>query len=63
MDYDGDDLTAAIELLAETKKFMSENSINCEETVYQSDRVIVNAYGFIAKLCEIVGYPEVESDE
>lgn len=63
-DWDGDDLTAGLELLEATKQFMNAQKITCEETIYQSDRVIENAYDFIAELCEIVGYPdEDEADE
>lgn len=62
-DYDGDDLTAALELLEETRKFMREHEISCEEIIYQCDWVIENAYEFIAKLCGIVGYPEDEDEE
>jgi hypothetical protein len=36
------------------KKFMVDNRISCEETIYQSDRVIENAYDFIADLFNIV---------
>lgn len=43
-------------------KFINENDIYCDETVYQSDRVIQEAYDFIAEICEIVGYKEFEDD-
>ena len=57
-DYNGDDLTDALGLLKATREFMRSQRITCEETIYQSDRVIENAYDFIAELCDIVGYPE-----
>ena len=38
------------------KDFIIKNKICSAETVYQSDRVIENAYDFIESLCEIVGY-------
>ena len=44
-------------------EFMKEQRITCEETIYQCDWVIDNAYEFIAKLCGIVGYPGDEDDE
>lgn len=48
------------------EKFIKDNKIDCAETVYQSDRVIKNAYEFIQEICEIVGYDgeyEYEEDE
>lgn len=44
------------------KEFVREQRIYCPETIYQTDRVIVNAYEFIEKLCEVVGYHEYEDD-
>lgn len=45
------------ELLVEfCRKFITDQAISCAETVYQTDRVIENAYEFIAGVCEIVGY-------
>lgn len=38
------------------KKFIENNNISCSETVFQSDRIIENAYEFIEKICDIVGY-------
>ena len=35
-------------------KFMEDNQITCEETIYQSDKVIENAYEFISELFKIV---------
>jgi hypothetical protein len=51
-------VTRGDEALSVIRKFVDDNDIACEETVYQSDRVIENAYEFIAALCEIVGYKE-----
>lgn len=45
------------------KKFISEQKISCPETIAQTDRVIINAYGFIGEICEIVGYYEYPDDE
>jgi hypothetical protein len=39
-------------------KFVKDNQISCPEAVAQSDHVIVNAYVFIEKCCDIVGYFE-----
>jgi hypothetical protein len=38
------------------EKFVREQEIRSRETVFQTDRVIENAYEFIAATCEIVGY-------
>jgi hypothetical protein len=40
------------------KDFIKEQHIYCAENIYQSDRVIENAYVFIEKLCNLVGYYE-----
>jgi hypothetical protein len=42
------------ELLECVKKFMVDNKISCEETIYQSDQVIENVYDFISDLFNIV---------
>ena len=44
------------------KKFVADQRIYCSETVYQSDRVIENAYQFIEELCEVVGYRDFKED-
>jgi hypothetical protein len=44
------------ELLAFCRAFIDAQRINCAETIYQTDRVIENAYDFIMGICEIVGY-------
>jgi hypothetical protein len=41
-------------------EFIKKQNIHCVETVYQSDRVILNAYDFIAECCNIVGYIELD---
>ena len=43
--------------------FINKQKIGCAETVYQTDRVIENAYEFIEGICEIVGYYKYEDDE
>jgi hypothetical protein len=45
------------------RQFVCDNEIDCPETIYQCDRVIEGAYGFIERLCEVVGYHEGDSDE
>lgn len=51
------------ELLALCKKFIEQYNINFPEQIYQSDRVIENAYEFIEDICNIVGYKEYEDEE
>jgi hypothetical protein len=45
-----------------TKKFIDEQNIWGDECVYQADRVIENSYEFIAALCGVVGYKELEDE-
>ena len=42
--------------------FIKDNRIHSPETVYQTDRVIVNAYAFIEEICNIVGYHDSEDE-
>ena len=42
--------------------FIKDNQIQCDEDVFQNDKVIENAYGFIAHICQIVGYVETKDD-
>jgi len=51
------------QLFALCEKFIEDNSITCEETVYQVDRVITNAYDLLSDICEIVGYTTYEDDD
>lgn len=37
-------------------QFIQDQRITCAETVYQTDRVIENAYDFITEVCDVVGY-------
>lgn len=50
-------------LLEIVRRFMEENSVTCEETIFQTDRVQENATTLIAALCGVVGYPVGEEDE
>lgn len=43
-------------LKAIVQNFVIAQNIYCAETIYQTDRVIENAYEFIEDLVEIVGY-------
>ena len=45
------------------EQFVADQDISCAETIYQTDRVIENAYLFVEKVCDIVGYAEMEDDE
>lgn len=40
--------------------FIDEQRIGCEEVIYQTDWVIENAYEFIERICDVVGYDEEE---
>ena len=40
--------------------FVQRMRISCPETIYQTDRVIENAYEFIEGICERVGYVDNE---
>lgn len=42
--------------------FITKQRITCPETIYQSDRVIVNAYEFIEQICDVVGYAEYQDE-
>jgi hypothetical protein len=42
------------------RKFIADQQITCAETVFQTDRVALNAQEFIEGVCEIVGYHEDE---
>lgn len=45
------------------EKFIEDNDILCPETIYQTDWVIENAYKFIEKICDIVGYVEYNNED
>jgi len=49
-------------LEVEVIAFRDKHDISCPETIYQTDRVIVDAYEFIERLVEIVGYKEEEEE-
>ena len=56
------DVKVGAELYSIVKDFIDKQNIIAEECVYQSDHVIVNAYEFVAALCNVVGYKELEDE-
>jgi len=44
------------------KDYVEVQEIHCEDTIYQTDWVIENAYEFIAQVCNVVGYKEYEDE-
>lgn len=40
------------------EKFVSDNEVSCEESVYQMDSIQENALEFTADCCSIVGFHE-----
>lgn len=53
----------AKELLAHVRAFIKKQQIRCPETVYQCDWVIENAYEFIEKCADIVGFHRDPDEE
>ena len=51
------------ELLQVCMDFIRENGISCPEVIYQSDRIILNSQDFIKRICDVVGYYEVEEED
>ena len=45
------------------REFIEKQEISCPETIYQTDRVILNAYEFIENVCNQVGYHKPENYE
>ena len=45
------------------EQFVTHQNISCAETVYQTDRVIENAYKFIEQVCDVVGYAPLDDEE
>lgn len=50
-------------LLLLCQKFISDNEIGCFESIYQSDRIILNSLNFIHKICDLVGYHKFNEEE
>ncbi len=57
------ELTEARKLWQVCAQFIQAQNISCVETVYQTDRVIENAYEFIEQVCDVVGYVDLEDEE
>jgi hypothetical protein len=57
------DVKVGAELYSIVKDFIEEQNIWSDECVYQSDRVIENAYTFITRLCNVVGYKELDGED
>lgn len=56
-------MTKEAQLTKIVEQFIADQRIYCPETIYQSDRVIINAYEFIEELCNVVGYLKDDEDE
>lgn len=55
MDKGDDKLSIKDHVYNRVIEFMKDNRITCEDTIYQTDRVITNAYEFIEDLFRMVG--------
>jgi hypothetical protein len=44
------------------EEFVKKQHIYCAESIYQSDRVIENAYEFIESVCDVVGYMDCDDE-
>jgi len=54
----------AEKVLQIVESFVKDQQIHCPEVIYQSDRVIMNAYEFIDELVSIAGFlPDDKEDE
>ena len=49
-------------LFSVCQKFMENQKVTCSECIYQSDRVIENAYDLIYDIADIVGYYKDEDE-
>lgn len=58
-----DEFRNLAKLKAIIQNFVEKQEISCVETIYQTDRVIENAYELIENLVEIVGYKEYDDDD
>lgn len=50
-------------LLEIVRAFVAKHDITCEETIFQTDRVIENAYDFMADLVKVAGFAPSEDDD
>jgi glutaminase len=51
------------QVLRIVQDFIRKQEISCSESVYQSDRVIENAYKLIEDLCNVVGYYDYDTED
>lgn len=58
-----DELRKLAKVKAVIQNFVNEHHISHEEVIYQTDRVIINAYEFIHELVELIGYKETDDDD
>lgn len=50
------------ELYRICEEFVTENDIHCPESIYQMDHIIGNAYEFIEKVCDVIGYASIKDE-
>ena|SRR6218665_2285409 len=58
-----EELRKLAKIKATIQNFVDKYDISCAETIYQTDRVIENAYEFIHELVELTGYKETDDDD
>lgn len=63
MGIDYDERKKAEKVLQIVEKFVFDQRIFCEETIYQCDRVIENAYDLIADVINVAGFLLDAEDE
>lgn len=62
--YDDGRVTAGPDPLREiVRKFIVAQRVSSPECIYQSDRVIENAYGFVEELVAQVGYYDTDTEQ
>jgi hypothetical protein len=44
-------------------KFIEDNKISCEESVYLHDRVAENSFVFMHEVCKVVGFLDSEDED
>ncbi len=55
-------MTKEQELLMLCQAFINKHNIWGDEMIYQTDKVIEDAYEFIEDICKIVGYIELDNE-
>lgn len=51
------------ELWCLSVEYINTREIYCVETVYQTHRVQVSACDFVADVCDLVGYVDIDDEE